>query len=176
VLKFVNIKQNGGRFVNSFENITMMKRFVFYATFLLALINLNTFAQKQVKLPHGMVFGTMPSTVGLMPASQLESFMGKRTRISTAIVGKVLKVTNPKEGWFTIDAGKGKVINARFKTEGIGLPSNIKGREVIISGVATKQFNAFDAQREAGSAPSSQKKANRQQPLAFEAVGLMVNK
>jgi len=154
----------------------MMKRVIFFAAFLLLMNSQNGFAQQPVKLPHGMVFGIKPSTVGLMPASQLESFMGKRTRITTAIVGKVLKVTNTKEGWFTIDAGKGKVIDARFKTEGVGLPPNIKGREVIISGVATKQFNAFDAQREAGSKPTPQKQPNQQQPLSFEAVGLMVNK
>ncbi len=123
-----------------------------------------------------MVFGTKPSTVGLMPASQLESFMGKRSRISTAIVGKILKVTNVKEGYFLMDAGNGKVIDARFKREGVSLPPNIKGREVIISGVATKQFNAFDAQRQAGSKPSSKKQGNTPQPLSFEAVGLMVNK
>jgi hypothetical protein len=153
-----------------------MKRFIFFAAFLLVMNSLSAIAQKPVKLPHGMVFGAKPSTVGLMPASQLESFMGKRTRITTAIVGKVLKVTNTKEGLFTMDAGRGKVIDARFKTEGISLPPNIKGREVIISGVATKQFNAFDAQREAGSKPSSKKQSNTQQPLSFEAVGLMVNK
>jgi hypothetical protein len=155
----------------------MMKRLIFFAAFLLMISSPGAFAQQPAKLPHGIVFGTKPSTVGLMPASQLESFMGKRSRISTAIVGKILKVTNTKEGWFTIDAGNGKVIDARFKTEGISLPPNIKGREVIISGVATKQFNAFDAQREAGSKPSSQNKnGSAKQPLSFEAVGLMVNK
>ncbi len=177
MLKFVNAKQNGQTFVISFENITMMTRLIFFSAFLLAIVNLTVVAQQPVKLPHGMVFGTKPSTVGLMPASKLDSFMGKRTRISTAIVGKVLKVTDTKEGAFTIDAGNGKVIDARFKTDGISLPPNIKGREVIISGVATKQFNAFDAQRLAGSKPSSQKQNNAgKQPLSFEAVGLMVNK
>lgn len=172
------MKQNSLWFVISFEIITMMKRLIFFAAFLLMISSPGAFAQQPVKLPHGMVFGKKPSTVGLMPASQLDSFMGKRTRISTAIIGKIVKVTNTKEGWFAIDAGNGKVIDARFKTEGISLPNNIKGREVIISGVATKQFNAFDAQREAGSKPSSPQKQNKtpQQPLSFEAVGLMVNK
>jgi hypothetical protein len=155
----------------------MMKRLIFFAAFLLVINNLSAFAQRPEKLPHGMVFGKSPSTVGLMPASKLEGFMGKRTRITTAIVGKILKVTNTKQGTFTIDAGNGKVIDARFKTNGISLPPNIKGREVIISGVATKQFNAFDAQRQAGSKQSAQRPNNRgKQPLSFEAVGLMVNK
>lgn len=170
------MKQNSTWFVISFEIITMMKRFIFFAAFLLMISGLSAFAQQPAKLPHGMVFGTKPSTVGLMPASKLDSFMGKRTRISTAIVGKILKVTNVKEGWFLMDAGNGKVIDARFKREGVSLPPNIKGREVIMSGVATKQFNAFDAQRQAGSKPSSKKQVNSPQPISFEAIGLMVNK
>ncbi len=137
-------------------------------------------AQKKVALPHGMVFGTKPSTVALMPASKLEAFMGKRTRTSAAVTGKVLKVTQPKGGWFTLDAGNGRTIMARFKNYNVTLPVELKGREVIISGVASKQFLADDQQQLAGDTVKGKKqhtvKTNPKKRLIFEVVGLMVDK
>ncbi|CAM3882510.1 DUF4920 domain-containing protein [Mucilaginibacter galii] len=132
-------------------------------------------AQKSTPLPHGMVFGSKPSTIGLMPASKLEDFMGKRTRTSAAISGVILDVTKTKGGWFTLDAGRGRTIAAHFKNYSVVLPKAIKGREVIISGVATKQFTADDQQQLAGSKEHAVK-INPKQRLAFEVVGLMVNK
>ena len=132
-------------------------------------------AQKRTPLPHGMVFGGKPSTVGLMPASKLEDFMGKRTRTSASISGIILKVTKAKGGWFVLDAGRGRTIAAHFKNYNVILPVDIKGREVIISGVATKQFTADDQQQLAGSKEHATK-INPKQRLAFEVAGLMVNK
>lgn len=132
-------------------------------------------AQKHTPLPHGMVFGSKPGTVGLMPASKLEDFMGKRTRTSASINGVILKVTKPKGGWFILDAGRGRTIAAHFKNYNVMLPLDIKGREVIISGVVTKQFTADDQQQLAGSREHAVK-INPKQRLSFEVVGLMVNK
>jgi hypothetical protein len=152
-----------------------MKHFTINILFSI-LISAFAVAQKRTPLPHGMVYGSKPTTVSLVPAAKLEAFMGNRARVSAAIVGRVLKVTQPKNGWFIIDAGNGKTITARFKKAGINLPVDLKGKEVIISGVATKQFNAFDAQREAGSRLPSQNGSNTKQPVSFEVVGLMVNR
>ena len=155
-------------------------RYVLYTLISLFLITAHALAQKHVALPHGMVYGTKPSTVGLMPASQLETFMGKRTRTSAAITGKVIKVTKPQGGWFTLDAGNGRTIAARFKNYNVTLPTQLKGREVIISGVASKQFIADDQQQLAGDTVTGKKQhkvnANPKHRLIFEVVGLMVNK
>jgi hypothetical protein len=144
--------------------------------FLILILSANIFAQKHTPLPHGMVFGAQPSTVALIPASRLSTYMGKRARMSAAIVGVVVKVTKPKGGWFTMRAGKGQIISARFKNYDIMLPTDLKGREVIISGRASKQFNAFDSQREAGDQSRNISKPGNQQPILFEVDGLMVNK
>jgi hypothetical protein len=137
------------------------------------------FAQ-QTPLPHGVVFGTKPDTTAMMLASKIEAFMGKRTRISTTIKGNVLKVTRPKGGWFTIDAGNGKEIKAHFKNYKINLPGDIQGRTVIVEGIAAKQFIASDMQHFAGDTALKKKKqrvrANPKQQLAFEVKGLMVYK
>jgi len=140
------------------------------------LLSANVFAQ--TPLPHGMVYGLKPDTTAMLPANKIESFMGKRTRISTTIKGKVLKVTRPNGGWFTIDAGDGKAIKAHFKNYKINLPPDIQGRTVIIEGVAAKQFVANDRQHYAGDTVIKKKqqrvKANPMQPLVFEVKGLMV--
>ncbi len=136
----------------------------------------NVFAQ--TPLPHGMVYGTKPDTTVMLPANKVETFMGKRTRISTTIKGKVLKVTQTAGGRFSIDAGNGKVIKAHFTKYKINLPVAIQGRIVVVEGVAKKQFIASDRQHFAGDKPIKNKKArvkaNPKQELSFEVKGLMV--
>jgi hypothetical protein len=142
------------------------------------LLSVNVFTQ--TPLPHGMVYGVKPDTTAMLPSNKMELFMGKRTRISTTIKGKVLKVTRPRGGWFTIDAGNGRAIEAHFKNYKINLPRDIQGRTVIVEGVAAKQFVANDMQHYAGDTVIKKKKqrvrANPKQLLAFEVKGLMVYK
>jgi len=128
-------------------------------------------AQKHTPLPHGMRYGQRVSTTGMMPAYKLEAFMAKKARISTTITGKVLRVTHPKGGWFDMDAGNGRVIQVHFRDAGINLPEDLKGRSVIIQGVAEKQFIADDKQHFAG---NTQPGSKPHQALSFEASGLMV--
>jgi hypothetical protein len=77
--------------------------------FFCLLFPLASLAQKKVPLPHGMIYGAKPDTTALLEATKLYTFMDLNTRISIALKGRVLKVTKQKGGWFTIDAGKGKV-------------------------------------------------------------------
>ncbi|WDF55920.1 DUF4920 domain-containing protein [Mucilaginibacter sp. KACC 22063] len=159
-----------------------MKRFapLKIVLLLIACFNIAT-AQKHTPLPHGMLFGSSPSNINVMPASKIESFMGKRTRTNAVITGKVIKVTKPKGGWFIIDAGQGKTIEAHFKNYNITLPIDLKGREVIVDGIAEKIFVADDMQHLAGESSSQMKsqhsaKPNPKQKITFEVKGLMVNK
>jgi len=128
-------------------------------------------AQKHTPLPHGMRYGQRVSTTGMMPADKLEAFMAKKARISTTITGRVLRVTKPKGGWFDMDADNGRIIQVHFRDVGINLPADLKGRSVIIQGVAEKQFIADDKQHFAGNTQPGNK---QHQPLSFEASGLMV--
>jgi hypothetical protein len=130
-----------------------------------------TFAQ-HTPLPHGMVYGSKPSTVELIDATKLDSFMGTKTRISTSIRGVVVKVTKTKGGWFEIAAGNGKTIAAHFAKYGIIIPTDLKGRTVIVEGVAARQFMADDSQQIVGE--KTQHATNSKQ-LTFEATGLMVD-
>jgi len=136
-------------------------------------------AQKHTALPHGTIFGVKPGETSIMKASNLEAYMYTRTRVSTTIKGKVIKVTTLKGGWFTIDAGEGKTISAHFKNYGINLPANLAGHTVIVEGVAQKQFIADDGQHLAGDTVNGKKqhtvKTNPKQRLDFEVTGLIVD-
>jgi len=132
----------------------------------------------QTQLPHGTVYGLKPNTGGMLDATKLEAFMGPKVRISTTIKGKVANVTNTTGGWFTIDAGNGKVIAAHFKNAGINIPAALKGKTIIAEGVASRQFIADDGQHFAGDTVNGKKQhkvsADAKHKLDFEVRGLMV--
>lgn len=142
----------------------------------LLFIPLYLTAQKRVPLPHGMVFGVKPEVVNLQQATNIRSYLGNRSRISAVIVGRVLRVTKPKGGWFDMDAGKGQVIGVHFKNYNITLPVELKGKEVIIAGTLTRQFIADDKQKYAGENPAQHRTLTNPKELMFEATGLYVNR
>jgi hypothetical protein len=150
-------------------------------TFLFVLLaSVNALAQKHVPLPHGSVFGTTPNRIGMMDASKVEDFMGKKARVSTTLTGRVIKVTKTKGGWFDMDAGNGKVIAAHFKNYDVTIPEDLAGRTVIIEGIAAKQFIADDMQHLAGDTVSGKKQhhvnVDPKKRLTFEVKGLFVEK
>jgi hypothetical protein len=132
----------------------------------------------QQPIPHGTVYGRKPSRTGLILATSLEKYMGKRTRISVSVSGRVTLVTKSKGGWFDVDAGNGRIITAHFKNFGVTIPASLKNRYIIMEGVAQKQIIADDRQHYAGGSGSRQYtvKANPRQLLMFEVRGLMVTK
>jgi hypothetical protein len=135
-------------------------------------------ATGQTPLPHGMVYGTKPDTSNVVPASRIEAFMANKARVSTTIKGKVIKVTRQKGGWFEIEAGKGKVITAQFKNYNVSLPLGLKGKTVMVQGVAKKQFIADDGQHFAGDTARGKRQhavnTNPKRRLLFEVSGLMI--
>jgi hypothetical protein len=132
----------------------------------------------QQAIPHGMVYGHKPSRTGLILATNLEKYMGKRTRISASVSGRVTLVTKSKGGWFDVDAGGGRIITAHFKDYTVTIPKSLKNRYIIMDGVAQKKMIADDSQHYAGGSDSRQHtmKANPLQLLMFEVRGLMVTK
>ncbi|MEO6520735.1 MAG: DUF4920 domain-containing protein [Mucilaginibacter sp.] len=134
--------------------------------------------QKRVPLPHGMMFGKKVDERQNMSATKLEAYMGKRTRISTTIFGKVIQVDTPKGGWFRMDAGNGNVIKVHFTDYSVTIPKELKGRTVMIQGIAQKQFMADEMQHYTGDkvkgGKEHQVKVAPKRKLTFEASGLMV--
>lgn len=154
-----------------------MKFLLFFISMFCAV---SVLAQKHIPIPHGMVYGQKPDTLTVMGANKVEAFMGKKTRIITAIEGKVIRVTKAKGGWFEMDAGNGKIIAAHFKDYNVTLPKELAGRTVIIDGVAQKLFIADDLQHLAGDTVTGKKqhqvKTNPKRKVTFEVKGLLVDK
>ena len=134
---------------------------------------LFSLAVRAQQMPHAMVYGSRPSSVGMMDASKVNDFMGNKPRISTTLHGKVIKVTKTKGGWFELDAGNGKIIEAHFKTYNVTLPLSVAGHYVIAEGVVSRQFVADDKQHLAGD-NTKQQKDNASGNLVFEVTGLEV--
>lgn len=151
-----------------------------FASLILFFISTVALAQNHAPLPHGMVYGQRPDTAAIMDAKRVEAFMGKKTRISTTIIGKVIRVTLAKGGWFQLDAGNGKIISAHFKDYNVTLPLNLAGHTVIIGGVAQKQFIADDLQHLAGDTVIGKQqhkvKTDAKRKVTFEVKGLIVDK
>lgn len=149
-----------------------MKSFTFITTLL---IWVHVTAQP---IPHNTVYGVKPRLAGLVYATNLESFMGKRTRISVTLSGLVTLVTKTKGGWFDIDAGKGKIITAHFKNYGITIPYSLKNHYIIAEGVAEKKFIASASQHFAGDKDNHHQTAKTapKQSIIFEVSGLRVEK
>jgi hypothetical protein len=118
--------------------------------------------------------------VAPVPAYKIEGFMGGKIRQTTALTGKIIRVTKEQGGWFEMDAGAGRVIAAHFKNFNIKLPKAIKGRTVIIEGVAQRLLTADDMQHFAGDtvvgAKQHQQKVNPKARITFEVWGLMVDR
>lgn len=145
--------------------------------FIAMLLSFNTYAQ-QTPLPHGMVFGQRPDTTMIVAATKAAAFMGKKIRVNTTIKGRVSNVTKEKGGWFKLDAGGGKVISAHFKNYNVTLPKALKGRIVIIEGVAVKQVDPTNGQRFGGNVAASKDNVLQRKNVAlnFEVSGLMLYK
>ena len=155
----------------------LMKRLL---TLVFIFCAITGFAQKHTPLPHGMVFGDKPKDIAPVPAGKIEGFMGGKIRQTTALVGKIIKVTKEQGGWFEMDAGQGRVIAAHFKNFNIKLPQAIKGRTVIMEGVAQRLLIADDMQHFAGDtvvgAKQHKEKVNPKARITFEVWGLMVDR
>lgn len=134
-------------------------------------------AQAQNKLPHGTTYGAKPNTTQVIAANKLEDWLGSRPRVSTTIKGTVTKVTDVKGGWFDIDGGKGRTIQAHFSVAGVNLPKDLAGKTVVVEGVAQKTLVSADKQhfagdRSNGHQPAANTDAKKQ--VSFEAKGLEV--
>jgi hypothetical protein len=153
-----------------------MKKIIFLCTLFLGGF---CYGQQTGGVSHGKVFGSKPDTTGMINASQVEAFMDKKTRISITIKGKVLKVGQPKGGWFDIDAGNSRIIHAHFKDFNVTIPTDLNGKNVIADGVAQKQFIADDQQHLAGDTVVGKKqhsvKTNPKEKVTFEVKGLKVD-
>jgi hypothetical protein len=107
--------------------------------------------QGQVSItPHGKVYGEKVDVKTAHPIGDMEAYLGRRTSITTTISGKVVDVDRNGDS-FTIRDSKGRPVTVIFNKAGYKFPMNLRGKNVLIDGVISKQFIANNRQHYAGS-------------------------
>ncbi len=146
--------------------------------FLILAVSLSAFGAKaqHIALPHGMVFGAKPKTMGMMDADKLRSYMGEKKRISVVLRDTITQINHEKGGWFTMQAGASGTLYAHFKDYNVKLPKAMEGRIVIVEAVAVREFTAADSQHFAGEANGGTSKKPVADAISLEISGLVIDK
>ena len=106
--------------------------------------------QGQVSItPNGKIYGEKVDVKTAHPIGDLETYFGRRTSITTTISGKVVDVNRNGES-LTLRDIKGRPVSVHFMKAGFKFPQNIRGKNVLIDGVISKQFVADNHQHFAG--------------------------
>lgn len=127
-------------------------------------------------VPKGQIYGEKVDVKAAHPVGDLDTYFGRRTSVTTTISGRVVDVDR-EGGYLTIRDKKGRPVTVRFAKTGYRLPPSIKGRNVLIDGVISKQFVANNHQHYAGSNAGMEKthqKNNNSGSYAMAARGIKV--
>lgn len=99
--------------------------------------------------PRGKIYGEKVDVKTAHPIGDLETYFGRRTSITTTISGKVADVNRNGES-LTLRDTKGRAVSVHFMKAGFKFPQNIRGKNVLIDGVISKQFISNNQQHYAG--------------------------
>lgn len=116
---------------------------------------------------------------GAMPVEEMLIQLGNGTEMPAKVKGKVVDVCQKKGCWMELDKGDGSTIRVTFKDYGFFVPMDIKGREVIINGVAyVDTISVDDLKHYAEDAGKQQEEIDAitepETEVAFEADGVIV--
>lgn len=100
-------------------------------------------------VPKGKIYGEKVDVKTAHPIGDMESYLGRRTSITTTISGRVVDVDRSGDS-FTLKDNKGRPVTVMFNKTGFKFPSSLRGRTVLIDGMISKQFIANNQQHYAG--------------------------
>jgi hypothetical protein len=116
---------------------------------------------------------------GAIPVEEMLIQLGNGTEMPAKVRGTVVDVCQKKGCWMELDKGDGSTIRVTFKDYGFFVPMDIKGREVVINGLAyVDTTSVADLRHYAEDAGKSQEEINSitepETEVAFEADGVIV--
>ena len=116
---------------------------------------------------------------GAIPVEEMLIQLGNGTEMPAKVKGKVVDVCQKKGCWMELDKGDGSTIRVTFKDYGFFVPMDIKGREVVINGVAyVDTISVSDLKHYAEDAGKAQEEIDAitepETEVAFEADGVIV--
>ncbi len=132
--------------------------------------------------PHtvkGMVFGDSVFDNNIRDVDAMLVMMQKNSSMKLTVKGVIEDVCKDKGCWLTMKLPSGETMRVTFKDYGFFVPKNIKGKEVIIDGVAKIDSISIEMQRHyAKDSGSSQAEIDKitavKKVLAFEAKGVVI--
>lgn len=129
--------------------------------------------------PASRVFGQAFSPAKAIPARDLPRVLGRQDSLAVPVTGQVQQVCQVKGCWMDVRLTDNTVMKVRFKDYGFFVPKDLKGKTVVLNGLAYNQTISVAEQRhyaqDAGKSAAEVRaiKAPRKS-ITYTASGVMV--
>ncbi len=120
-------------------------------------------------------FGAEINSEDVSSLDRLQALLEEQDSVQIKITASVDEVCQMKGCWMTLEADNSDPVRVTFKDYGFFVPKDIQGRDVIISGVATKSVLSEDmAKHYAEDAGTEYDSIKTYKEIAFVADGVLL--
>ncbi len=150
-----------------------------FNTLFLIVFAVAAFAQNPAPATSGTFYGETFNEGKAIHATKIATKLGTQNTLETQLKGTVTDVCTKKGCWMKVDAGNGQTTMVKFKDYGFFVPADIKGKKIIMNGVAKKEtVSVADQKHYAEDAGKSQEEIAKitqpQTEVSYEAKGVLV--
>ena len=127
----------------------------------------------------GMVYGDSVLDNNIRDVDAMLAVMQKNPSMKLKVKGVIDDVCKDKGCWLTMKLPNGETMRVTFKDYGFFVPKDIKGKEIIIDGIAKIDSISIEMQRHYAKDSGLSKEeiakiTTAKQQLAFEAKGVVI--
>ena len=143
-----------------------------------AFLNINSQAQTSKKA-QAKIYGQSVTPGNSVAASAIPSLLASKDSVALKVTGQVQNVCQAKGCWMDVKLTDNSVMKVKFKDYGFFVPKDIKGKTVVIKGMAYKEEISVADQRhyaqDAGKSAAEIKSINQpKQSITFKADGVLI--
>lgn len=155
-----------------------MKKHLFHL-FILALCLVQPAAAQQQPTAAGKVFGMAFTPKSVIQARELPRLLDKQDSLAVQVSGQVREVCQAKGCWMDIVLDDNTLMKVRFQDYAFFVPKDLKGKTVVLQGLARNQTISVAEQRhyarDAGKPEAAiQAIAKPKQSITYTASGVVV--
>jgi hypothetical protein len=156
-----------------------MRKQVILLLLLLAVSLVQAGQAQQQPQAGSRIFGQAFSPQKAIPARDLPRVLGKQDSLAVPVIGQVQEVCQVKGCWMDVRLTDNTVMKVRFKDYGFFVPKNLKGKTVVLNGLAYNHTLSVADQRhyaqDAGK-PAAEIRAitTPRKSITYTASGVMV--
>lgn len=148
----------------------------------LIILGCNPSVKTELHGPHtlnGAVYGDSVLDNSVKDINEIQDIMQKSSFMKLKVKGIVDEVCKKKGCWLTMKLPNGETMRVTFKDYAFFVPKNIKGKEIVVDGDASKVDLSVEDQKhfaeDGGKSTSEIKKIIAiKKVLAFEAKGVVI--